>query len=325
MRYDFDGGTSILLGRGVNRNVTNIGAIDGLQAEHTAGKFVFGGFAGSRPDYVDYGLNTQLMQYGGVVGFRTESTHGTTQSSLAIVEQRNNHTTDRRFAYVQHSGMLSKSISVFASAEFDLYMRVDSVPKDAIHLTSTYLSLQYRPSRKLTLYGSYDARKNVIYYETYQNFIDNLLEQEMRQGLRFRATYRAIKYVTLGSTIGYRFQKAQGSTSMNMQYYLTHSRIPWLKASGTASVIYLKNDYLKGAVYGIRLYRDIIKKKIFGELEYRMVDYRYGLSETTLHQDIFGANISWRIRKKLSLGLDYEGVFSDRSSSRIHVNLVQRF
>jgi hypothetical protein len=325
LRYDFDGGTRVSLGRAVNTHITNIGAIDGLQAEHRFGKFAAGGFAGFRPDYSDYGLNTDLLQYGGFLGYRSQSKHGTSQSSLAIVEQRNSGAIDRRFTYLQHSGMLSRKFSVFASAEFDLYSRVDSIPENKIHFTSTYVSLQYRPSRKLTLHGSYDARKNIIYYETYQNFIDELLEQEMRQGLRFRATWRMMKYVSVGSSIGYRFQKDHGSNSMNMHYYLRHSRVPGLKASAMASVIFLDNDYLKGTIYGIRLSRDIIKQKLYGELEYRMVDYRYGLSETTLHQDIAGVNLTWRIRKRLSLALDYEGVFADRSNNRFHLNVVQRF
>ncbi len=325
LRYDFNEFTNVAVGRKINNNITNLGAIDGLHMEHMIHKFTFGGFAGSRPDYTDYSINTNLRAYGGFIGFRTPTAHGTMQSSLAIVEQRNNHTTDRRFAYLQQSGMLSKNLSLFASAEFDLYERVDSVPRNTIHFTSTYLSLQYRPSRKLMLFGSYDARKNVIYFESYKSFIDQLIEQETRQGLRFRATYRMAKTITLGSSIGYRFQKAQGNNSMNMQYYVSQSRIPWIKASGTASVIILHNDYIKGLVYGIRLSRDILKQKVYGELEYRKVNYTYGNSELKLPQDILGVNLTWRIRKKLSLGLDYEGVFAAQSNSHVHLNLVQRF
>jgi len=325
LKYDITDRTSIALGRKVNTNIANIGAVDGLQAEHAFGKVTLGAFAGSRPDYRDYGFNKDLMQYGGFIGFRSSTKHGAIQNSVAIVEQRNNHTTDRRFAYIQHSSALSKSLSLFASAEFDLYSMVDSLAENKIHFTSTYISLSYRPSRKFNFSGSYDARNNVIYYETYRNFIDNLLEQEMRQGLRFRGTYRMVKYVTLGASVGYRFQKEQGSNSMNMNYYITHSRVPLIKASMMASAILLRNDYLHGAVYGVRISRDIVKQKVYGEVEYRMAEYQYGNSELTLHQDIFGAQVSWRIRKKLTLSVDYEGVFADKPNNRVHVNLVQRF
>jgi hypothetical protein len=166
----------------------------------------------------------------------------------------------------------------------------------------------------------------VIYYETYKNFIDDLIEQETRQGLRFRINYRPVKYVTLGSSVGYRFQKDHGNNSMNMHHYLTHSRLPWIKASVTASAIMLENDYIKGLIYGVRMSRDLIKQKVFGELEYRRVDYQYGNSELALKQNIAGINLSWRVRKNLSLSVDYEGIFEkQKSNNRVHVNISQRF
>ena len=325
LNYDLTDRTHITIGRKVNLNISNIGAVDGFQLEHGFGKFTAGGFYGSRPDHLDYGFNFDLKQYGGFIGFKSPLKHGYVQSSLAIVEQRNGGITDRRFAYLQHSSTLTKTLSLFASAEFDLYANVDSVADNAIHFTSTYVSLQYRPTRKLTVYGSYDARKNVIFYETYKNFIDNLIEQEMRQGLRLRATYRFIKYMTLGSSIGYRFQKDQGANSTNVHTYLTHSRIPGINASAMASLIWLKNDYTQGFVYGIRLSRDILSQKVYIEGEYRIANYQYGFADLKLHQNIVGVTVAWRIMKKLAFSVDYEGVFADQPNNRIHFNLTQRF
>ncbi len=326
LTYQAGDNTVLALGRKVNSHITNIGALDGLQAEHTSGGLTYGGFGGSRPDHTDYGLNPDLMQVGAFVALRTDAAHGTMQNSLALVEQRNRSMTDRRFAYLQHSSSLIKNIYVFSSFEVDLYERPDSVSRSTFKLTSTYVSLQYRPSRKWTLFGSYDARKNVIYYETYRNFIDNLLEQETRQGLRFRVSYRPVKYVTLGSSIGYRFQKDQGSNSMNTYHYITHSRVPWINASVTASAVQLKNDYLHGIVYGVRMSRDVFKQKVYGQLEFRRVDYIYGDSERSLKQNIVGADLSWRLQKTLSLSVNYEGVFEQQqSNNRIHVNIMKRF
>lgn len=326
VRYEAGKHTLLALGRRVNTHISNIGAIDGLQAEHALGKMVIGGFAGTRPDHQDYGINFDLLQFGAFAAHQTESKHGQMRNSIAIVEQRNQSMTDRRFAYFQHSSNLIKNISLFSSFEVDLYERPDSVAKSAFNITGAYFSLQYRPSRKWTFFGSYDARKNVIYYETYRNFIDELIEQETRQGLRFRVNYRPVKYVSIGSSAGYRFQKDHGARSMNMQHYITHSRVPGIKASVTASATILENDYLHGLIYGVRISRDVIKQKVYGELEYRRVDYSYGNSELSLKQNIAGVNLSWRVRKKLSLSVDYEGIFeTDRSNHRVHVNVVQRF
>lgn len=324
--YDAGERTVFALGRKVNPHISNVGAIDGLQVAHNAGRFTFGGFAGTRPDHTDYGFNADLLQFGGFIAHKAESKQGPMTNSFAIVEQRNAGMTDRRFAYLQHSSSLVKNISLFTSFEVDLYARPDSVAENTFSITGAYVSLQFRPSRKFTFFGSYDARKNVIYYETYRNFIDELIEQETRQGLRFRANYRPMKYVTIGSSVGYRFQQAQGSNSMNMYHYISHSRIPWINTSGTISLTTISNDYLSGFVYGIRLSHDLIKQIVYGEIEYRNVDYKYGSSEFSLKQHIAGVNISWRVMKKLTLAVDYEGIVeTERTHHRVHLNVSQRF
>jgi hypothetical protein len=45
-KYDFTDRTSATIGRKVNTNIANVGAIDGLQGEHRIGRVTLGGFAG---------------------------------------------------------------------------------------------------------------------------------------------------------------------------------------------------------------------------------------------------------------------------------------
>lgn len=325
-RYDLSDRTALTVGRKVNTSMANIGAIDGVQAEHAAGQFVFGAFAGTRPDHTDFGLNTRLLQYGAFAAHQTQSRHGAIQTSVALAEQRNGGMTDRRFMYMQHSSNLTKTISVFSSFEFDLYQRIDSTPENTLNLTSMYLSLQYRPGRKLTLSGSYDARRNVIFFETFRNTIDALIEQETRQGLRFRANYRPFKFVSAGGAFGYRFQKSQGNDATHMHLYVTHSRVPRINASVAGSATVISNPFLQGAVYGVRMSRDVIRQKLFAEVEYRRVHYLYSRSELTLTQDLVGINCSWRVRKNLTLSADYESAFQSQTTQhRLHLNVIQRF
>ena len=65
--------TRITLGRTINYKISSIGAMDGLQFEKTFNKFSTGVLAGFRPDYKDYGFNSNLFQYGGYVAFDTKS------------------------------------------------------------------------------------------------------------------------------------------------------------------------------------------------------------------------------------------------------------
>lgn len=326
LEYDFGRGARIWAGRKINFSISNIGAVDGIQAEKRWKKAFVGALVGSRPDISNYGYNPQLFQYGAYVGNIVEGKNGTMQNTLAFVEQRNSSMTDRRFAYFQHLNSMIKRISIFTSFEFDLYKLENDQPKNTLDITSIYFSLRYRMSDKLSFFGSYDARNNVIYYESYKNFIDQLLEEETRQGVRFSFNYRPWKKITIGSNAGYRFQNDNPGVSKNLNTYVTVSRIPGLQIAATASVLFIQSAYLKGAIYGIRASRDIVKGKLFGEIEYRTVQYNYKNVENPLNQSIFGVNLSWRITKLLSLSANYEGELQNKAiNSRIYTNLIQRF
>lgn len=326
LQYDIDENTSISLGRKINFNMSNLGAIDGVQAERKWKAFQTGVFAGSRPDHTDYGFNFDLLQFGAYAGHSHEGKNGITQTTLAFAEQRNQSMTDRRYVYFQHTNALLRHVSVFTSLEVDLYTLENNQPKSTLDITSVYASLRYKVSDKLSVFGSYDARKNIIYYETYKSFIDQLLEDETRQGLRFSFNYRPFKKVSLGASAGYRFQKDVAIPSKNLNAYLTFSRIPKLQTAATVSLVMIQSPYLDGIIYGIRLSRDLIRGKLSGEAEYRLVEYNYVNTELPLKQSIAGGRLSWRLTKKLSFTFNYEGEFRNLNLfNRIYTNVIQRF
>lgn len=326
LEYDLGNGMRVWAGRKTNFSISNLGAIDGLQAEKRWKKAFVGAIVGSRPDLMDYDYNPAMFQYGAYVGNILEGHNGTMQNTLAFVEQRNGSMMDRRFAYFQHINSMIQRISIFTSFEFDLYKLENDQPKNTLDITSIYFSVRYRMSDKLSFFGSYDARNNVIYYESYKNFIDQLLDEETRQGFRFSFNYRPWKKITIGSNAGYRFQNDNPGVSKNLNSYITVSRIPGLQIAATASALFIQSAYLKGAIYGIRASRDIIKGKLFGELEYRTVRYHYKNVEIPLNQSIFGVNVSWRVTKLFSLSANYEGEINHQQiMSRIYTNITQRF
>jgi len=192
-------------------------------------------------------------------------------------------------------------------------------------LSSIYASVRYRVSSKLSFFGSYDARKNIIYYETYKSFIDQLLEDEMRQGMRFSFNYRPMKKVTLGANVGYRFERLNPHPAQNINSYLTVNQFSPLRISTTISAVLLQTSYLKGNIYGIRISKDFMKGKLYEEVEFRTVSYRYGFTELPIQQKIIGLNTSIRMSKKLSLSINYEGeIQSNRTLHRIYSNIVYR-
>jgi hypothetical protein len=320
------GNHSVTLGRKINLNMANIGAVDGLQYEFSHKTMTYGFLGGSRPDYNTYGFNPSLLQFGAFVSQNLQTKRGPMQTSLAVFNQMNNFKTDRRFAYLQHSNSLLKNLSLFASAELDFYTLVNGQPTTTFDLTSTYVSIRYKPVDNLSLSLSYDARKNIYYYETFKNHIDSIIDRETRQGLRFNFNYRPFKRMIWGGNAGYRYKKSDLTPSINANTYVSYTEVPWIHAYGTLDVTYLKTSYLNGIVYGVSLSRDLLDGKIYGELNYRLVNYSYNNSTSTLLQNIAECSVNCQLAKKLMISVDFEGTLeSTGNSASIYINLTQRF
>jgi hypothetical protein len=102
--------------------------------------------------------------------------------------------------------------------------------------------------------------------------------------------------------------------------------VPGINAGVTLSVTVLEAAYLNGNIYSAGLNKDIIPGKLSGGFSYRMVDYKYTSAEFDIPQHIGDFNLYWRIWKKLSLSLNYEGTFEEaKAFNRVYVNLSQRF
>ena len=322
----------ICVGRKINTRISNVGAVDGVQYETRIRSFTAGAFAGTRPDYENYSFNASLVQYGAYVSHDHKTAKGEMQSSLAFVEQMNNGNTDRRFAYFQHSNALLPGLYFFGSVEADLYRKVlnttdSSYTKDnSPSLSNVYVSLRYRVIKQLSLSLSYSARQNIIYYETYKNIIDQLLDMAGTQGYMFQANYRPGKNISLGANAGYRFSKQDPRPTKNLYSYITYSNVPWLHASATISATLTETSYTSGQIYSLGLSRDLLPGKLYGGLNYRFVNYKFVSNEAPLTQHMGEINLTWRVMKKLLCSLNYEGTFeTQRNYNRVYINLTQRF
>lgn len=335
LSYALNKNNNIWFGRKINPKLSNVGAIDGLQYETKIKSFTAGAFAGARPDYMDYSFNGSLLQYGGYLGHDyANQKGGSVQTSMAFVEQKNNGITDRRFTYLQHSNSLVPSLYFFGSVEFDLFNKDRNITSvDTTYtrnssptLSNLYVSLRYKVIKQLSLSISYSNRQNIIYYETYKTIIDQLLAESTTQGYIFQVNYRPGKKLSIGANAGYRFSKRDPSPSKNLYSYATYSNVPWLNASATLSATIMETSYISGKIYSLGLSRDIVPGKLYGGVGYRYVDYKFVNAETPLRQNMAEMDLTWRIMKKLSCSLNYEGTFEKgRNYERIYVNLTQRF
>jgi len=326
VKYDVNDHTRLLMGRSINPRIASVGAIDGLQAETKAGSFTLGAVAGSNPDYTDYSFNAKLFEFGAYLSHDYKNKNGILVNSFAFFQQNNNGKIDRRFVYFQQDNSLAKNINLFFSSELDLYAIKNGLPTNAVSLTSLYLSLQYRFSRKLSAYVSYDARKNIIYYETFKTFLDQMLLDATRQGYQFRINYRPANLIAAGVSGGYQFQKNDPQPMLNTNGFLSFSQMPLINASVNLSTNMLKSSYVDGMIYGVRVDREIIRSKLSGGVFYRLVDYTYPSINTKSLQQMAELELMWQITRKISFSVNYDGTFDKTNNYHsIYINLVKRF
>jgi hypothetical protein len=95
-----------------------------------------------------------------------------------------------------------------------------------------------------------------------------------------------------------------------------------INVSATASFTFLRTSYLGGNIYGINLSRDLLAGKLYMGLNYRYVKYNYYSPEYSDVQNIAQVDLTWRIYKRISLSVYYEGTFTKANNyNRIYGQL----
>ncbi|MFH0841978.1 MAG: hypothetical protein V1903_05075 [Bacteroidota bacterium] len=323
--YDIGNSLHLALGRKINPKISNIGSVDGFQAEKSFGKFTMGTVAGSRPDYSDYGFNFSLFQFGGYVSYETRSTNWYSSTSIAFMEQMNKQKTDRRFLYFQQSGRFLKYFYLLGTFEIDLYKLENNLPINTFDLTGAYLSLRYMV-KKFNVSGSYDARRNVIYYETFKTYIDRILDTGTRQGYRLDASYRLTDKIILGMRSGYRFMKSDPRPSGNLGGYLTISQIPVLNISATLRGTYLRANYMNGFTAGVELSGDYLQGKLQAFAGYHLSDFTLPENSVSVIQNTGETGLSLLLSRNLFAGVNYEVTLEETDLyNRIYLQMRYRF
>lgn len=325
LAYKPDDKTTFWLGRHLNSKVGNIGATDGLQIEHKFGD-LYGGFViGSRPNYTDYSINIKLFEYGGYLGLSNKNDNTFMENVVGAFQQTNNGKVDRRFLYFQHSNNLISKTYLFMSTEVDLYKRDKNIGKSTFRLTSLYLSLRVAPSRVFSITTTYDARRNVVYYETYKFIIDTLFRNELRQGFRVYTSLRPTYSLYLGLNGGYQFRNGDVKPSRNFGGYISYSDVPFFRITPSLNFTRIMSSYVDGTDLGGKLSK-YLSNGMYVSLGYRKLRYQFTTVSGSIEQNIFSADLSVPLFRNLSLSIDYEGVFEDTNTfSRFFIDLTKRF
>ena len=298
----------------MNNNISSVNPVDKLQVEKRFNKFALGRVIGSRPDFSHMGLNSNLFEFGAFVNRLDTINDRIMQSAIAIFQQSNHGNTDRRFLYFQHNNNIVENLYVFFSSEIDLFKLQNNKAQSDFSLTSLYLSTQYAPLRLLTINISYDARRSVIYYETFKNFYDSLFENQLRQGLRLSFFIRPLTgwYLNLGG--GYSFQRGDAKPSRNFNISVTKSNVPLIDVSASLTFNRIFSNYQNGSVYGLTLNKYFQFNSTSVSVGISKLHYNFGGFTGNIDQKIATLQVTTRIIDQLYFNIYYEGEFEGKTT-----------
>jgi hypothetical protein len=326
VKCDIDSTTQLSLGRQINPRIASIGSFDGLQFEKSIKRFTVGLAGGSRPDFLNFGFDPHLLQFGGYLSYDIINDRTYSGTSLAFMEQLNSGKTDRRFLYIQHSGSPVKNLNVFSSFEIDLFKLKNNKPASDFNLTSLYLSMNYRLLNNFTIGGSYDARKNPVYYETFKSQLDSLIENGLRQSYRLHTNIRITNSFTVGLQSSWRFQKTDLRQSKNVSGYFTYNHTGKNYFSATLSGNYIETSYISGITAGITILNSMASGKVQTSAGYSYQDYRLSESRQNTIQHTGKADLYWQFAQKTFLSLNYEITLEpNKTYNRLYLQIMKRF
>jgi len=302
-------------GRHINYFVSNIGPVDGLQMEKRLGNYWIGGIAGSRPDYYNMTFNIRYAEVGAYLSRVDTMSNGTMQNTFGVFEQMNDLMTDRRFIYLQHTSNPIPSLSFFASTEMDLFKLENSKSVNDFSLTSLYVSAQFAPSSRISFSLSYDARRNVIYYQTFGSQLDSILQSELRHGVHLWMSWRPVNLIVANVNLGYSYQPGDIIPSRNVNASLTETEIPLVLVSATVSYNKIISSYLNGTIYGVQFMKYVPFNFTSLSLGYQRISYNFGgTANSLLVQNIATAEASMRVIGQLFFNAYYQGTFSHQTT-----------
>lgn len=319
------------LGRRINPRANSLGAIDGFQVEKSFGNYYAAAIVGFRPDFTNFSFDANLLQYGGYFGHHTSSKNLYSETTLGLMEQRNNGAIDRRYIYLQHFSTIGKKVNLFSSAEVDIFNQpiTNSTTTQNTRLTNLFTSIRYRFNRKINASISYDSRKRIILYETIpQTDIERLLDNDLaRQGIIGRFNIRPTNNLSIGSSYGKRFQSDGQNNSDNINAFVSMFKVP--KIGGRASLNFNMNasNYLTSSIASILYSKRFLRNKLNADFYYRFVNYQFQneLNPTTI-QHYVGSNLFYNFTRSLTFSISGEYARTNVDNIfRIYTRIIKRF
>ncbi len=186
------------LGRQVSPDLASVSLFDGALVAYEPSRWTLGAFAGTQPDPVGWGFDTEIVEAGGYARYRSAdgSTSRWAVTGGAVASQQDG-VSNRDYLFLR--GLLSTGrLFGYLAQEVDVNRgwKADA-GEPAFTATSTYASLRYRMSGALEFGAGYDNRRSVRLYRD-RDTPETEFDDSYRQGVRASVTVRPLPRLRLG-------------------------------------------------------------------------------------------------------------------------------
>jgi hypothetical protein len=284
------------LGRQYSPGLSGLTLFDGLLAERRTDRWAFGLFAGTQPDYEDYGFSSDTTQYG-VYAQRASLPDAEKQWELTggLAASYGKGEDFREFLFLQANYFTQRwTLSLNQEVDYNRDWKSDA-GESTIQPTSTFAIARYRLTDNLTINAGYDDRRNVILYREFEN-PETEFDDANRRGLWGGADLQFLRRFRAG--VNYRGNSGgdAGSSSSATLTLGARDLFPFHLDIGTRSTRFT-NDRMEGWLHSLNFYLPAGRRtqfSIYGGL--RQDDSLTALSEDLASQTLvwYGAEMNLR-------------------------------
>ncbi len=241
-------GRSYGFGRVVVPSIRGIGYLDGAHFSTRLSPLVSVGLvAGLEPILDSPRLQSNWPKYGVFVELHHLPENGDQwRSTLAFSGSMRKGLVDREFVYMQNQIWLGSRFSLFQSVEMDVNRGWRQAAEgQRFRFSNVFLNVNYRPWSAVSLYFSYDARRQVHSYLTH-DLPDSLFDATTRQGVNGGISFYLPRHVYLNLNGGLRFREAGIMDNRYASLLLRARRFPFAGHSMSLRFSFFQTQFTRG-------------------------------------------------------------------------------
>ncbi len=195
------------IGRVLSPHIRGIGYIDGAHfAVKVRRNLSIGVAAGTEPTGDSGSFGLAQKKYGAFLTYRAGAYDSRRLSStLALSGSYDSGHVSREFIYIQNDYWLARRLSLYQSVEIDINRKWRRAAQgQRFTFSNLYVTANLTLTRFAALNLSFDARRNVRTYETFDT-PDSLFDSTVRRGVNAGLSLRLPAHMTMRSNGGVRF------------------------------------------------------------------------------------------------------------------------